>query len=433
MNKEFYAPAKFKMALPGDVPDVDGGIIFPSGLMADALVRRKLGKKHAHMARRLIDPQLYLAELPAGSCRKACTNLATYPWFSSGNNGTYESGSQTQAEWRKDLKADIHNQWAGSVPAGARKIEATVSSCVTFQRELKCEAIILPSPLVTDIATNYSRELAWLDAGLKQAATLAPGLPAYATIAVSDTALRVSDPYENDLLSIIIDQVTARAPKGAYIVIEQANENGYYCTHPNTVGALLRLVHELKAGGVERIVLAPFGTAGLLGLAAGADAWCVGWYRGERRIKLADFTDQMGMAVPTYYSHQAATEFHLANDLDRVVVAGLLEEVADETDASRDLLRALRGGAKVASVPEWQYRQSNVGAACEHFLRVAVRETAAFGPLSEAADVKHVNAWLRDAERLATKLYRIGNFNARTELGHQANWIRALQAYAANS
>src|SRR5258706_8332624 len=93
---------------------------------------------------------------------------------------------------------------------------------------------------------------------------------------------------ENTLIDIILDQVTARAPDGAYVVLEQANEITYNCTSANTIGALLRLVRGLKDGGLRRVIVSYAGTAGLLTLIAGADAWATGWYRSERRLRLTD-------------------------------------------------------------------------------------------------------------------------------------------------
>jgi len=97
------------------------------------------------------------------------------------------------------------------------------------------------------------------------------------------------------------------------VVLEQANETTYYCTAENTVGALMRLAYGLKAGGLSRVILCYAGVAGLLTLLMGADGWATGWYRGERRLKLADIERSEGRAMPAYYSHAAATEFHLAD------------------------------------------------------------------------------------------------------------------------
>lgn len=363
MKKEFYAPARFRMDIPAGLIGVDGGLIFPAGIPVHTLQRRDLSKKYPHLQRRLLDPQLYLAGLTAATSRRACVNLASYGWFLTSGLTPYESAKQAQAEWSRNAKAKIANAWKGTTPSTDVELATSILNCVQVQSVIGCECIILPSPLTTDQATDYAVEIGWLDQGLKIASQNASNLKRLATIALSDTCLRGFDPWSNQLLDVIIDQVTARMPDGAYIVIEQANEQGYYCAHSNTVGSLLRLVYGLKQGGLAHVVVALSGMTGLLALAAGADAWSAGWYRGERRLRLTDLEDQEGRAVPSYYAHPLASEIHLQNDLDRLNRAGLLAGIADETPASRGLLRALRAGRSVNSVPEWLHRQSNVAAA----------------------------------------------------------------------
>jgi hypothetical protein len=433
MSKRFYAPARHQMALPGDVPHVNGGIIFPAGIMADALVRRNLVKNYPHLSRRLLDPQLYLATLQAVNCRKACTNLWSYPWFNSPAATPYESAKQTQAERRKEVGADIHKLWAGQVPTEDNAIQSAVESCVSFQLNIGCEAIILPSPLTVEQGSNFSIETNWMDKGIAAAKAMAPHLPCYPTIALSDTSLRGIAPYDNDLLTVIVDQVTARSLPGAYIVIEQSNEAGYHCAHSNTTGALLRLTHELRGGGVKDVVIGPIGFAGLLALFAGATTWCAGWYRTERRIKLSDFDDRDGRSYHTFCSFPAATDIHLDTDMDRIVTLGYLARIADYTDASETLMRAMSAGMRSGSVPEWAYQPANVRAAREHFLRIATRETRRIGELKPDQMLNEGAAWVANAEDLATQLYRQGRFNVRTELNHQPAWNAAYKLFLAST
>jgi hypothetical protein len=432
MEKAFYAPARYKMAIPGQIKGIAGGLIFPAGIPAPTLIRRDrsdLGKKYPHLQRRLLDPQLYLAVLPSVTCRKTCVNLASYGWFITEGIKQYESAKQDQSEWKREAMARIHKAWKGTIPTSEAQILTTALKATAFQQMMGCEAILLPSPLTAELSSDYSVELGWLDIGLKAAETQAPGIDRFASIALSDTSLRGLDPWHNDLLTVIIDQITARMPEGAYIVIEQSNEHGYYCTHPNTVGSLLRLVYQLKEAGLKRVVVGPIGLAGLLAAAVGADIWSAGWYRGERRVLLADYQDQMGMAVPTYYSHALAGEIHLEDDLDRLVKRGFLSQLEEQTGASKGLITALKLGRSVRSVPEWQHRQSNVGAATEHFFAVAARETAKLNGQTKAGCLGYAHEWLQSAEKLASKLYSVGGFNPRTELSHQAAWLQAFERF----
>lgn len=299
---------------------------------------------------------------------------------------------------------------------------------MTFQRDLGCEAIILPSPLTREHSTDYSREVEWLEAGLAVCRLVAPGLPHIATVAVSDTCLRGINPSANSLIDLILDQVSARQPDGVYIVLELANETRYYCGSPDTIGALLRFVSGFRAGGHTRVIVGFGGLAGFLALTAGADTWTSGWYRGERRLRLSDFEQDEGRAMPTYYSHPLATDVHLRGDLDRLVASGYLPQVADRTVSSEGLLAALSAGRRVDEVTEWRYRQSNVTAARAHYLAASIRETAIISELSESACLDHARHWLDGAVTLARRLYRLGDFHDRTELDHQRAWHDAMNA-----
>src|SRR3954452_6013836 len=107
--KEFFAPARHNMALPGDVTDVTGGIVFPAGITYDALVRRDIEKKYPHLKRRLVDPQVYLASLLASKCRKACVNLASYGWFDTSGFENYDTTKhKKQNAWKSIARENIH-------------------------------------------------------------------------------------------------------------------------------------------------------------------------------------------------------------------------------------------------------------------------------------------------------------------------------------
>jgi hypothetical protein len=430
MPTEFFASARYKMKIPETVQGIRGGLILPSGIALHTLERRNLTRSHPHLARRLLDPQLYLAGLNVSACRKACTYLSSYGWFGDmASFPPFDSSKQTQPEWAAQARTAVTSSWLGRVPTTSTEIEDAIRLCLETQNRIGCEALILPSPLTTNPASDYSAELQWLDSGLTIASGIDQSIPRCATISVSDTCLRGIPPAENALLDVIVDQVTARSPEAAYVVLEQANEDGYYCAHPNTIGALLRLVDGLKVGGTQRVVVAFAGTAGLLALAAGADTWSTGWYRGERRLRLVDFEQQEGRAVPTYYSHGLAGEFHLAADLDRVNKAGFLPSIADATEASEGLLKALAAGRPVSAVPEWQHRLTNVAASIEHFLAVMARETEILSSLSPTERIDYVQRWLDRADQLASELYSVGSFNVRTALNHQRSWRDAFARF----
>ena len=432
MKKEFFAVARWQMKLPDGLSGVTGGVVMPSGIPLHSVERRPLTKKYPHMARRLFDPQLYLAGLTAVTSRKACATLATYPWFPIKKDFPYDSSKLTQAEWKDVVTTQIHKAWTGQAPTGESAIADAVRLCLELQVRLGVEALILPAPLTFDVNSSLEVELEWLEQGLELARAIAPGMPVYASIAVSETALRSNEPWSNPLLDALLDQVTARGVNRIYLVLDAANQDGYYCTNENTVGAMLRLCSGFKFAGAEHVLVAFMGTAGLLALAAGADAWASGWLRSERRLKIADLEDQEGRTTPAYYSHPLAGEFHMEQDLDQAVRRGLLPQIRDETDASSGLLRALAGGKPVSSVPEWRHHLGNKTASIEHFLRVCVRETTAMTSQSQSEIETRIMAWLEGAAGLAERLFSVGSLKQRTAVSHQAGWVAAYEKHLQN-
>jgi hypothetical protein len=432
MRKEFFATARWQMKLPDRLSGVAGGVIMPSGIALHSVERRKLDKKYPHMARRLFDPQLYLAGINPVTSRKACANLATYPWFPIKKDFPYDSSKLTQAEWKDAVTTQIHKAWTGAPPTGDHDVSDAVRLCLDLQKRLGVQALLLPAPLTSDLHGDLDLEMEWLEQGLRLAPAVAPELPVYASIALSDTALRTVDPWSSPLLDALLDQVSARGVSRVYLVLEQASEDGYYCTNERTLGALLRLSNGFKHAGAEHVLVAFAGMAGLVALAAGADAWASGWLRSERRLKLSDLEDQEGRTTPAYYSHPMAGEFHVEEDLAKAVQRGLLPRLRDETEASAGLLTALAAGKSVSSVPEWEHRMGNKTASIEHFLRVCVRETEALSGREQSEIETSTGAWLNQATELANDVYSIGSLKARTAVNHQAAWLAAFQKYERN-
>lgn len=424
---EFWALARWKMSIPPSATGIAGGIILPSGIEQPALMRRNLTKKYPHLSRRLLDPQLYLATLQAVVARGACANLASYGWFPLASAlPPFDSGALKQADWKRQLKANITSLWTNAYPTG-QALDTSILQALAIQVAFGVEALILPGPLTTDPSADFALEADWLRRGMRWADTLGETRPRYATVALSDRAIRGEDPRNHDLLEIILDQVTALDPSGVYLVLEQANENGYYITHPNTIGALLRLTRGFSSLGLP-VIVNFVGTAGLLLVAAGASGWSTGWYRTERRLKMSDFEETTGRATPTYYTDKLASEVHLQYDMDRIVQAGLLSLIEDSTTASEDLIRALHAGQEVDKVPEWQHRQGNVTAAIEHLLLASIRDTRELSVLPDTSQrIALALQKLESATILARELFKLGNLNPRTATSHQEAWLRALQ------
>lgn len=77
--KEFYVSAKYQMKLPAGIAGVAGGVIMPSGVALHTIERRDLAAKYPHLARRLLDPQLYLLGLNPATSRKGLREPSQLP------------------------------------------------------------------------------------------------------------------------------------------------------------------------------------------------------------------------------------------------------------------------------------------------------------------------------------------------------------------
>lgn len=422
----FFTPGGYKRSIPEGIGGISGSIIIPSLKPLDMLEPKKLDSM-SYFDRRLLDPQVYLAELDAVRCSDRCTKLATYGWFDVGElDSARTSGHRGMQKWIQKSKRIIGDHWAGILPSGENR-EQAVAIALETQLSVGCEALVLPTPLIDDQFSDLGIEMNWLDDGLR----IGGGeyeLPLLATVAIADSCLRQTDPSDNPIIDSILDQVTAREPDGVYLVLELATEEGYYCTSQNTIGSLLRLVDGFRQAGIGRIVVNYWTVAGLLALAFGADSWCTGYYLSERKLSRNECEDKttMASAYPAFYSHPLAGEIHLKGDLDQLVDEGLLEAVADVTPFSEDLIRGLRKGFTVSDVPAWVHSRNNVTSAKGHFASAMARETNALLSLGEEDRIAYVDQWLRGATRLATRLIALEDTAPRTELTHQRSWLRAF-------
>jgi hypothetical protein len=134
MTTEFFSIAKYKMAMPEGITGVSGGIILPALIQRPTLIRRDLDRTHPHLKRRLMDPQVYLSNLAANTCRSACKNLASYGWFPLIKPiKEFKSSRQKQSEWAKLLSSQIDQYWQGRVPTRQEDIEDSIRQSVELQ------------------------------------------------------------------------------------------------------------------------------------------------------------------------------------------------------------------------------------------------------------------------------------------------------------
>ena len=435
----FYHNTKYKFALAeGSPTNIAGGIIACSAMPAGQLLRRvrKDLRKYPYLQHRLYDPQLYLSGLDPLTSRTTVAKLASHQWFAQHEVPDYDSQQHgTIKEWKDQHEDDLLATWRRSPPSGQTQRSECIRAAVAHQVELGCDAIILPSPLTNIAALNYQVEIEWLDAGIEICAEMRVSVPIFATIALADNVLRGIEPIGNPLLHTITSQIASRDElAGAYIVVEQAAEDGYVCTSRETLLSVLLLTDDLSRGAAKQVIVNYMGMFGAVMAAAGVNVWSSGYYLSQRRLKLADFEDKMGLAMPRYYSLALTGDIGLEHDVGRAFAAGLWPRVRLETPASEPLDSALAAGTFPGGAPEWEYRSSNITAAIAHYNTVAYKVGTVLDALDQPRRVDFVQRWLDRSMQLADMLNAVGIHNSTsTNMQHPAIWLSAYEGWRAYS
>jgi hypothetical protein len=409
----------------------DGSVILGSAMPMHQLERRRIDDRYPHMKNRLFDPQLYLAGLDANESKNHCVKLASYPWFNAVELQEYDSKLQSQALWKQNAMKKIASIWPRKPPEDPVVIRNSVRDCIDFQVRLGSWGIILPSPLTANPGTSYDYELFWLDSGLEYIRSRADyQQPVFATVALTDVCVRYLDPPQNQLLSLILDAVSAREVDGVYIVIEQGSElsETRYFQNTRSLESALHLVQIFKHDSGLNVGVNFFGPFGLALEAAGADFWATGWYKSLIRLRLADKLGG-GRAYPSYWSYPAAVDIHLESDFDRLNNKGILGQIADNTEASKGLLSAASRGVSVRDVPAWQYAQSNVSSAMEHYLLSTISAENSHSKYKGKDKLDQVEDWLSEAVKYTTNIGISLGTSSKTRLDHVQSWLDAFRGF----
>jgi hypothetical protein len=432
----FYYNTKFQFALPDQSPtDFGGGVIAASAMPAGQLTRRvRAGfKKYPYLKHRLFDPQLYLAGLDKNIAPKTVSKLATQPWFGRHEVPEYDSKEHGSLKGYKDtFQKDLLKTWRGKAVSTDRAIERAVRDCVEYQIELGCEGVILPSPLAGVESFAYETETRWLDAGVDIVKEMRLSIPVYATVAISDATLRGVDGFQNPLLASIAGQIaTRRELAGAYIVVEQSTDSGYACTARDVTTGLLVLSDDLARGAGKQVLVNYMGTFGAVMAAAGTSIWTSGYFRSQRRFRLADYEENTARAMPRYFSYAMAGDIGLEKHLPSAFAQDPGKRLFDPlNELNEPLFRALSAKKYPGSVPQWEYRTSNLAAASAHYLTVHSRLAAEIDALSLDKRLDFIRRWLRRAANIATGLAGDGMRPPYTDSTHQAVWLASLDDWA---
>jgi len=425
-----YLNVRYKFAAPDHAGPVAGGIIAASAMPMGQLMRRDF-RKHPYLQHRLLDPQLYLASLDPNVARGSVVNLATFPWFARHEVPAYDSEKHgTLAQWKTDNADALVASWPRKPFSGQAAIEAAVRAAVQCQLELGCNAVILPTPMTTVATQHFTTETEWIDVGLAVCKELRVTLPIFATVALSDTVLRGVPPHEHPLLHTITNQIASREQlAGAYLVLEQTGDDQYVCTVRDSLLSLLVVTDDLVRGASRQVIVNYVGTFGAVLAAAGASIWSSGYYLSQRRMKLADFDEKMGLAKPRYFSLGLAGDVGIERDLQWFFQKGFGEKLFTKTEAGEVVQAALAAGTYPQSVPEWEFRPNNIQAAASHYTEAVSRFGAALRSLEPVKRVELVHRWLAGAVRLGEALKTAGPKSYATEIVHQPVWLDVFEEW----
>src|SRR5690606_32634072 len=123
------------------------------------------------------------------------------------------------------------------------------------------------------------------------------------------------------------------------------------------------------------------------------------------------------------------TDIHLDSDFDKLVQAGMLSSIADQTIASSGLLTAASQGRPVSSVPAWEHRMGNVPVCTEHYLHSGVALDKWLSGIPPHQRLDAVEQWLTAATATAQKVASTVGSAGSTRTNHVPGWLEALKHY----
>lgn len=421
----FNARLKFKVN-PTTVP-IPGSIIAASALSAVDLERRQFDK-YPHLKRRLLDPQLYMAQIDPSLDEKTVAKLAAYPWFHGGSVPKYDSGEHgTRKKWKAAHQDNLVSKWTRTVPTDPNSIRKAARAAVEFQRSIGCDGVLLAVPLTTIADQTLQAELEWIEAGIEACHDLRLTCPIYATIALSEAVLHVPA-LNNPIIHSFTNHVAARSElSGAFVVLEQTDPSGYFWTSRDPLMALLVIVDDLCRGARKKVVVNYVGTFGIVASALGAEVWSSGYFLNQRRFSLKA---QMGIAHPRYHSLAIAGDIGLKSDLAMIRDAGFADECMTPTTADAVLRTALKQGKSPANVPEWRYSPNNCTAAQQHYLEIVSDIGAKLQTMPLKDRQKWVREWLTNAVQLVDRLEKQELVSMASATSHQRVWLNVLKEWS---
>jgi hypothetical protein len=376
-----------------------GACLLASGFDSGQLVRNELPKASVF----LLDPQLYLAGLPASKDDTRVWRLASHSWFGVDEVVAFDSGEQRKRAWEGDVKAAALEQWPSRPP---HDVSRHAEAAIRCQVEIGCSMVILPSPLLAAREDEGAPAAEWIRAGVAAARRAKCDRPLLATIALDEGVLNDSAFDPLGYLDALVTQISAcQGIHGVYIVVAQAGESRHpFKTNEIVYRAYASLCRRFRSTRRVQHVLPNFcDIGGFLCMAHGADGFANGNFQSTRRLTLSAGAD--GRPYPYYYAHASASELRPEDDLDVLVGAGLLSKIAERTPFSDALISALEETGTAAGQQPWMTTINNVAAAHSHqvhrFCEVVYELLGSQTPRYNA-----VERWVSTAKELQAELAR---------------------------
>lgn len=371
--------------------EVRGAVFLPTGNSCAKILRAPL----PDLKRVILDPQLYLAGLNAGDCRKVCARLASYPWFGV-DLPAFDSTTMSRRQWDQEMQARVADVWPGKAPEDAGDIRQACTTAIDIQQQISCTHVILPAPLITEREDEAQLQAEWLDEGLAAAQDLEVGQPLLATVALAETVLNSAAFEATGFLDTVVDQITAREGlDGVYIVVAQNDDNHPFENSEKVQQAYLHLSKAFSDRGYGTVLTNFADVLGLACMGVGATDFSTGPSQSLRRLSMSGFRDAGGgKAFPKFYSHKIVAELATETDLDRVVQKRLLRKVEDRTVHSEGLMDTLAAGGSASQLQAWAESQNNVATAQRHFIARMAMEARA---LRGGQRAERIREWLEEA------------------------------------
>lgn len=382
---------------------------------------------------RIFDPQMYMRELDFDDNEAIAKRLATYPWINP-EVPDYD-GSQSVTSWTEEISAEVKESWPPLLPDPTTDFEESrsiLNAAMELQMRFGVHALIIPSPLIRSVETDFSLEAAWIDRGL-EVLPQQNDRPVFATLAISDICFQDHGHNTLEFLETLTDQISARSQlAGVYIVLEQYVAGpSTYIIDSHVAWSLLNLCHDFSKKANFGVFVNFTDVFGLTCLAAGANAFCSGPTTKGRRLCFADYLQRGGGgALPRFYSHSLIQDLLPERDVENKITEHRLLRLLhdDESGQSEVLFEALRTGQEVKLVGEWQERINNTQSSNAQYMEVVARATSDL--LAEEDKITAVLNWLQDAERNSSYLSdRFDTDPLRSDSRHIRAWRSAFERY----